>query len=180
MLNFSSSNFISFSLQTVKCDLCKHKNKIVLYKKSSSDTKSKKTQREEKIVFQKIKPIEAAKLPPSAPAKKKKNKKDKNAGLLYSLKKDETNSAKKIVNLCQQTQTLQIQKKTPVTNQLNKNTYKNANKNKMNTQKGSKQKSKNISQSAPRRTNILLLANALKAKSNQSNSHVDKLKQMLR
>lgn len=180
MISFSSPNFVSVFLQTVKCDLCKHKNKIVLYKKSSSDTQPKETQREEKIVVQKIKPIEAAKLPPSAPAKKKKNKRDKNAGLLYSLKKDDTNSAKKIVNLCHQTQTLQIQKKTPVSNQPNKSTNNSANKSKMSTQKGSKPKSKNISQPAPRRTNILLLANALKAKSSQSNSHVDKLKQMLK
>ncbi|XP_055299579.1 uncharacterized protein LOC129567065 [Sitodiplosis mosellana] len=171
------------NIVTVKCDLCKHKNKVVLYKKSTAEAKPQKeqkteSQKQQKTVVQKIKPIEAARLPHPAPVKKK--KKDKNAGLLYSLKKDDTNSAKKIVNLCQQTQTLNIQKKAIGSNQFNKNTNQNANKNKRNTPKGPKQKSKNISQPAPRRANIMLLANALKAKSNQSNSQVDKLKQMLR
>lgn len=161
-----------YSLQTVTCDLCKNKNKVVLYKKSSTDSKAKesKTEVETDVPKQSIDLHQK-----QVPAKKKKKKKDKNAGLIYTLNKTDTNSAKKIVNLCQQTQTLNIQKSANISNKFNKNT----NKNKTNTTKGPKQKSKNISQPAPRR-NILLLANALKAKSNQSNSQADKLKQMLR
>lgn len=167
-----------FSLQTVTCDLCKNKNKIVLYKKSSADSKPKESKTEMEAVVPK--PIHSMNVHQQTSAKKKKKKKDKNAGLIYSLNKTNTNSTKKIVNLCQQTQTLNIQKPATISNKFNKNTNQNANKNKTNATKGSKQKSKNIFQTTPRRNNLLLLANALKAKSNQPNSQADKLKQMLR
>lgn len=145
----------------------------------ATDFKPKESQTDNKIVVQKTKTIETVNLSHQTTAKKKK-KKDKTAGLLYTLNKNDNNATKKMINLCQQTQTLNIQKRVNVTKQFNKNTQQNANKNKPNTSTGPKQKSKNISQPAPRRNNLLLLANALKAKGSQSNSQADKLKQMLR
>lgn len=121
-----------------------------------------------------IEPVSESQQVPS----KKKRKKDKNAGLLYSLKTNEKTSEKKIVNLCQQTQTLNIQKKTNALNQPNKHLKKNSNKNKANTPNN---KVKNKIMLTPKRNNLVLLANALKATSNQSSSsQTDKLKQMLR
>lgn len=121
---------------------------------------------------------------------KKKRKKDKNAGLLISLKKEHNKPAKKIGHLVQQTQSMAIQKTVTASSQLNKSFITNLNKSankyvkkgKGNVQKGVNKKAKTVAQPKPKRPNLLLLANALKAKSNhsKSNSHEDKLKQMLR
>ncbi|XP_031617516.1 uncharacterized protein LOC116337244 [Contarinia nasturtii] len=173
------------NIVTIKCDLCKNKNKVILYKKSVLESKLQKSE-----TTQTKRQSELIVTPQQPSSSKKKRKKDKNAGLLYTLKKDEGKTAKKIINLCEQTQTLNIQKKSVVaaahTNQPNKNSQKNGhhtgNKNSNQKGKGPKVKSKkNISQPPPKRNNLLLLANALKAKSTSTpNSHTDKLKQLLR
>lgn len=166
----------------MRCDLCKNKNKVILYKKSTADLKSQKTAAN---VVRNIRASETVNIHEQLKSKKKR-KKDKNAGLLYSLKKNDDNTAKSVVNLCQKTQTLNIQQKSTI--QLkpnisnNKNSNSNANKNNAKLSNRPKAKLKNITQPLPKRNNLLLLANALKANSKQSTSstQADKLKQMLR
>lgn len=117
---------------------------------------------------------------------KKKRKKDKNAGLLYSMKKDD-NAVKTVTNINQKLQKLNIEKPS-VSTISNQNTKKhqNANKGKPNLQIQSKVNKKNTAKKGvknfPQRNNLLQLANALKAKSSPSgsNSQADKLKQLLR
>lgn len=121
---------------------------------------------------------------------KKKRKKDKNAGLLYSMNKDD-HSVKAVTNIKQKLQNLNIQKPS-ISKISNQNTKKhqNPNKNKPNLQIQSKvnmknttkKGAKNIPQPSAKRNNLLQLANALKSKGNPSgsNSQADKLKQLLR
>lgn len=115
---------------------------------------------------------------------KKKRKKDKNAGLLYSINKDD-NSAKAVINIKQKIQKLDIQKPSisTISNQHTKK-HQNPNKNKPHLQIQSKVNMKNTTkkQPTPKRNNLLQLANALKSKGNPSgsSSQADKLKQLLR
>lgn len=121
---------------------------------------------------------------------KKKRKKDKNAGLLYSINKDDK-SVKTVTKINRKLQKLDIQKPS-ISTISNQNTKKhqNVNKNKpslqiqskVNMKNASKKGAKNISQPTPKRNNLLQLANALKSKGNPSgsNSPSDKLKQLLR
>lgn len=160
-----------------------------MYKKSLNESKQQKIDAIRVSQQNEVLPV-----PPQQSSSKKKRKKDKNAGLTYSLsnsaplKKDEGKATKKIINLCEQTKTMHIQKKPIISTIQNqtKNTqnHQNGNKNKVNKNqaaKGPKVKSKNISQAPPKRNNLLLLANALKAKSApSSSSQTDKLKKMLR
>lgn len=121
---------------------------------------------------------------------KKKRKRDKTAGLLFTLNKEHSKSVKNLGNLCQQTQSLIIHKTPNASSQPNKSFNINSNKiankntikNKGNVQKGPNKKAKTVVQPPPKRHNMLLLANALKAKSShpKNNSHEDKLKRMLR
>lgn len=131
-----------------------------------------------------------AEIQPNVSVKKKRKKnKNNNAGLLFTLNKDD-NSVTKVVNISQKMQTMNIQKTMNVPNHFDKNANQPLSKNKGLPQSQSKGKSKNksakftknLSQPAVKRNSILHLANALKAKGSQSgsNSQADKLKQMLR
>lgn len=116
-----------------------------------------------------------------APSKKKR-KKDKNAGLFYSLTKD-TNAVNKIVKVQPKPhpQAPKIQMNVNLSKQLDKKLNLNANKKKTKTASGAKVKLKNILQPATKRSSLLQLANALKAKTNpSSSSQGDKLKHLLR
>lgn len=131
----------------------------------------------------KVKEIAVTSAEPSK--SKKKRKKDKNAGLLYTLKKTYDNNAKTMVNLCQQTQTMNIQKKPNVSQSsiqsiINKSINQATNKNKSKPNKG--QQPKNLKQPPPKRNALLHLAKALKANNDKSSSNLtnDKLKKMFR
>lgn len=155
---------------------------MVLWKKLSAEPKPRDFLTDQKKVIETQSKRVCETVAESQPSKKKR-KKDKNAGLLYSLDKGSGNSATKIVNLCQQTQSLNIQKRPNAPYQPNKNVHSNLNKNatKNKANKGPSNKAKNFAQPLPKRSNLLQLANALKTKSNPSGSnHADKLKQMLR
>lgn len=121
---------------------------------------------------------------------KKKRKKDKNAGLLYSIKKDD-NSVKAVINIKQKLQKLDIQKPSLSTiSSQNTKKHQNPNKNKpslqlqsrVNMKNTTKKGAKNTQKPPAKRNNLLQLANALKSKGNPSgsNSQADKLKQLLR
>lgn len=121
---------------------------------------------------------------------KKKRKKDKNAGLLYSINTAE-NSMKVVNNVKQKLQQLNIQKSSfsSIPNQNikrhptpNKNELNLQIQSKVNIKSSAKKGAKNVFQPTPKRNNLLQLANALKAKGNQSgsNSQADKLKQLLK
>lgn len=185
---FQTMNIVS-NTKTVTCDLCKNKNKIILYIKSVADFIPRKSEKTDTNVLQSNEPMEVVSTSKHQSSSKKKRKKEKNAGLLYSLNKDDVGAARKTVNLCQKTQTLNIQQKLQnipnqsINKKTNNNPNRTVNKNKTKVPKGPKLKSKNILHPPTKRHNLLLLADALKAKSNNqsnANSQADKLKQMLR
>lgn len=183
-------HFLKFNLlfQTIKCNLCDIKNKVILWKKTQTRDLSKLNEMNESnnMVLTEVKPVESE--PPRTKKAKKKRNKDINAGLLYSLQKD-TNSVKTLVNINQKLQTLNIEKtkSTPIQpkitlQQSKKNSPKPPKQSILNPKKSSCKIVKNISQPMGKRSNLLQLANALKSKGYQSNSKssADKLKQLLK
>lgn len=147
---------------------------MILWKKSA-DAKNRK------LDENKTNPIQKKSIGSSVELqKKKKRKKDKTAGLLFSVVKDSNTSEQKIVKSKPQPlpQSSTVQVKLNVPKQFDKKPNRNKNKGKL--QNKSKSKMKNIPQPAPKRSSLLQLANALKSKSNQSISSEDKLKQLLR
>lgn len=183
-------------MQTVKCKLCNTKNKVLLWKKPPTSKQIGEEKAEINLTTNDLNIVENKALetqlsePVFKQKAKKKRKKDKNAGLLYAMNKTD-NSIKAVTNVKEKLQKLNIQKPS-VSTITNQNTKKsqNTNKNKPNLQiqskvnmKGAAKKGvKNIPQPSVKRNNLLQLANALKAKGNQSgtNSQADKLKQLLR
>lgn len=156
-----------------------------MWKKAATSKKISEDKTETELITNESKTIESkAKLEPVSKMKpKKKRKKDKNAGLLYSLNKDD-NSVKAVTNIKQKLQNLNIEKASvsTISNQNTKNHQNpNKNKNKSNLLKNTAKKGA-IPQPSAKRNNLLHLANALKAKGSPSgaNSQVDKLKQLLR
>lgn len=118
---------------------------------------------------------------------KKKRKRDKNAGLLYSINKDD-HSVKAVANIKQKLQHLNNKKPSLSTpSNQNRKIHQNLNKqpqiqSKVTMKAATAKKCvKNHPQSAAKRNNLLQLAKALKTKANQSstNSQADKLKQLL-
>lgn len=167
--------------------MCNHKNKIILWKKPAESKKRKSE--EDKISRIPIgESTDTLQQPP-----KKKRKKDKSAGLLYTFNKL---SVKKVAQPCQQKKMdpckqpsisnvpakVNVPAKTNVTKEFSRKLIQNVpkNKNQAKKQNAPKAKMKNVPQQAPKRNSLLLLANALKAKSSQSGSPGDKLKQMLK
>lgn len=188
----SRHNYFSsfFQLQTISCKLCKTKNKVLLWKKPqvSKKTSEEKIDENTTIVEAKLienKPSAKVLLEPICNKKpKKKRKRDKNAGLLYSVNKDD-NSVKAVTIVKQKFDKLNIQKPTSTSSQ-NMKKHQAPNKSKSNAPTQSKVKTKNTAKkggkSLPQRNNLLQLANALKSQgsSSGSNSPADKLKQLLR
>lgn len=159
--------------QTIKCKICDSRNKVILWKKSADAKKQKLNENKTNPIQNKN--IGSSVEPPQL-QKKKKRKKDKNAGLLFSVVKDSNTSKQKIVKSQPQPSTVQVKLNVP--KPFDKKPNKNKNKGKL--QNKSKTKTKNIPQPVPKRSSLLQLANALKSKSNQSMSSGDKLKQLLR
>lgn len=157
-------------LQTIKCKLCDSKNRVLLWKKTA-DAKKHKPQEFNANLFQ-----NKAKETIVEPSLKKKRKKDKNAGLLYSMQKDNNDSSKKIAKLLPKPSMVE----TYIPNLFDRKPKVNKNKGK--TANGPKTKPKNTPKTAPKRHSLLHLANALKSQSNQPklNSQEDKLKKLLR
>lgn len=171
---FQFTTSFSFT-QTIKCKLCDSRNKVILWKKSADAKK-------QKLDENKTNPIQNKSIGSSVEQqlqKKKKRKKDKTAGLLFSVVKDST--SKQNIVKSQPQPLLQ-----PSTVQLKFNKPKpfdkkpNGNKNKGKLHNKSKTKMKNIPQPVPKRSSLLQLANALKSKSNQPVSSENKLKHLLR
>lgn len=166
-----------FQLQTISCKLCKTKNKVLLWKKPQISKKTSEDKTDEILATNDTKIVER-KLPDKALKKpKKKRKKDKNAGLLYSVNKDD-HSVKAVTKIKRKLDNLNIQKKkkkhqAPIKSKLLALERPKVNK-KITAKKGVK--------SLPQRNNLLQLANALKSKGSPSgsNSQADKLKQLLR
>lgn len=177
-----------FQLQTISCKLCNTKSKVLLWKKPQI---SKKISEEENVATNETKTVEK-KLPDKLLLEpdcnknpKKKRKRDKNAGLLYAVNKDD-NSVKAVTNVKLKFDKLNIQKAASTSSNQNIKKHQIHNKGKSNATKQSKVNVKNTPKkgvkSLPQRNNLLQLANALKAKGNPSgsNSQADKLKQLLR
>lgn len=172
-----------FFLQTIKCNLCCNKSKVILWKKSPVETKpsSNETDNVNKtnVIRNEAKIKESREVRPLVSSAKKR-KKDKNAGLLYSVNKVD-NSVKKI-DINRKMQSLNIQKISNVPFQVGKNKKNNNPQNQSKSKSNRTKVTKNIPQPAMKRNNLLQLAHALKAKGNPSGSKTstDKLKQMLR
>lgn len=176
--------------------MCAAKNKVPLWKKAlalqKSDGAAPETAaaaNESKMVVNKV-PNELLLASIARKTPKKKRKKDKNAGLLYSIDKGD-NSVRAVSNFKQKLQKLNIEKLS-ASRTLNQNPTKHRNftKNKPSLQIQSKinlkantkkKRPKNVPQPPAKRNNLLQLANALKANSNQSGatSQADKIKQLL-
>lgn len=125
---------------------------------------------------------------PSELSTKKRRKKDKSAGLLYTVNKDD-NSVKKTGQIIQKLQISNIQKKSIVPSQSYKTAHQSpGTRGKLQNQTNTKHKKiqtkhmKNVALPVVKRNTLLQLANALKSKSNQSgaSSQTDKLKQLLK
>lgn len=169
-----SSDFFLF-LQNVTCGLCKNRKKIVLWKKSS-DLNEERPQRPNKPKA--VEPTQQSVMildtmswdATDSTSKKRKHKKDKTAGLLYTMNKDDK-QVQKVV----QKQKANIVAVAP----------KKAGKNKSNTTLGGAQKPKvkMTNLMAPshilKKPSILQLANALKKKNAEPTTTADKLKKML-
>lgn len=155
--------------------MCDSRNKVILWKKSAD---AKKRNLDEN----KSNPIRNKSIGSSVEQlqKKKKRKKDKTAGLLFSVVKDSSTSKQTIVKSQPQPllQPSTVQLKFNVPKPFDKKS--NGNKNKGKLQNKSKTKMKNIPQPVPKRSSLLQLANALKSKSNQPVSSENKLKHLLR
>lgn len=173
-------------LQTIKCNLCCNKSKVILWKKAPVENKpslasSNETDIAEKtnVIRNETKTEKSREIRPVVSSKKKR-KKDKNAGLLFSVNKLD-NSVKK-VDINRKMQSLDIQRTSNVGKSMNQQVNKNKNKNQSKSKTNLAKAMKNIPQPAIKRNSLLQLAHALNAKGNQSGSKTstDKLKQMLR
>lgn len=113
------------------------------------------------------------------PMKKKKRKKDKSAGLLFTINKDNQKAEKvQTATTHSNSQTNSLGKKLKISLTLNQP--------KQNNKSNEKKATVQLKSAAPafhKKSGLLQLANALKAKGNQSTSNKssnDKLKQMMR
>lgn len=171
------SIFFSSLPQTIQCDLCKNRKKIILWKKSA-DFNDERVQRQNKQMA--VKPIEQPMIifdnvphdVTDHASKKRKHKKDKTAGLLYTINKNDK-QLQKVVET-RKTGTALI---APASKKAGKN------KSKLTTSGGQKPKVKMANVMAPshisKKPSILQLANALKKKNAEPTTTAEQLKKML-